>query len=253
MGLCLHANQATDRLTSGEHVRTQAYFLVFFFYPRLHTHTHSRLRSSPLTCWSHIFRTPVMEPAPNACPIYRVQHLFLGALFLALGSSLFAFEPRRPTPYYTGYWNGILGMFAGLSLLATAAKPCHWLFLLTAFSNALTIVGSVTAILSSLGPHSGRTQPTYWICLCMLAGSIYSLIIVLLQQGMCSTNGGVPEGSNLPLPENRSICVPPEDFILPTEVPCLPEYDTLSEPPSYNDIANANKGNCNNSSARTDQ
>lgn len=174
--------------------------------------------------------------------IYRIQHIVFGLIFVGLASTLVFFEYSTPNPFHTGYWNGIIAAFNGFALLMLAAKPSSNMLICASFCGGFTIVGCVTAALSSMGPNQGKSYRTQISSVAVLTGSTYCLVILLMQQGFCTNNEGYQD-HDLPILTITGVInsSPPPDFILPTEVPCLPDYDNLSDPPSYHEATAGTK------------
>ncbi|VDD79861.1 unnamed protein product [Mesocestoides corti] len=180
----------------------------------------------------------------------RLHFLITGMVFLGLGSILVVFEKSENTPYYSGHWNGAMAIVSGLTLLIALVKLKQWMILTIVVANSATIIGCLTALLSSLKRGNGRGLPAYWICLCVLLCSVYSVVIVGVSRSTLSRSVTSESFANEPTPlgdEPRQTASPPAGFILPTDVPSLPDYDTLSNPPPYNEAVIANKNDSGHS------
>ncbi|VDM24697.1 unnamed protein product [Hydatigera taeniaeformis] len=167
----------------------------------------------------------------------RLHYIFLGLIFFGLASLLFAFEVATPTPYSLGYWNGALAFFSGLSVFGVVAFTSQWTLILLLGINAFTILACIIAALTSMKTREERHLPSYWVCLATLMCSVYSMIFVLVKYGLdaedLSRQNSAFMLASQELQSRQQTIQPPEGFILPNEVPYLPDYDNLSDPPSY--------------------
>ncbi|KAL5109716.1 hypothetical protein TcWFU_000618 [Taenia crassiceps] len=174
----------------------------------------------------------------------RLHYIFVGLIFFGLASLLFAFEVSTPTPYSLGYWNGALAFLSGLSIFSVAAFTSQWTLVLLLGVNAFTILACIIAALTSMKTREERHLPSYWVCLAILMCSVYSMIFVLVKYGLDAEDLSRQNSAFMlapqELPPRQQNIQPPEGFILPSEVPYLPDYDTLSDPPSYREAVGGN-------------
>ncbi|KAH9283250.1 hypothetical protein ECG_03842 [Echinococcus granulosus] len=174
----------------------------------------------------------------------RLHYAFVGLIFLILASLLCIFEVTTPTPYSLGYWNGALAFLSGATILSLAVFTNQWTLVLLLGVNAFTILACIIAALTSMKAREERHLPSYWVCLATLMCSVYSMIFVLVKYGLDAEDVSRQSSAFILAPQEMSsrqqTIQPPEGFILPSEVPYLPDYDNLSDPPSYREAIGDN-------------
>ncbi|VDO00505.1 unnamed protein product [Rodentolepis nana] len=173
-------------------------------------------------------------PRCRHCLGLVINYFILGLVFLILTAILLAFELASGTPLRIGYWNGALAAISALAMFCVAAYPTHWTLVFLLISNAFTILACAIVALTTVHDEN-RQIPSYWICLTILALSVYSAIFVLAKRGLPWSNiREVESDFILPSLEQSGMqeLQPPEGFVLPGEH-LLPDYDSLRHPPTY--------------------
>lgn len=198
---------------------------------------------------SRLFRpTSIMESPPSRSYITsRLHYIFLGLIFLALASLLIVLEMSTPTPYTMGYVNGALAILSSIAIFTVAAATTKWTLAFLLAVNALTILACMTSALTSMRSREEHHMPAYWACLGVLVCSVYSAVFIMIKHGlsgrMMNEDSTEPIMSPIDIASSRQqIVQPPEGFILPSEVPYLPDYDTLSQPPTYQEAIHITNG-----------
>nr|CDS28789.1 conserved hypothetical protein [Hymenolepis microstoma] len=178
--------------------------------------------------------TDERPPRCRHCLGIVINFFILGLIFLVLAAILLAFEMASGTPLKIGYWNGALAAISALAMFCVAAYPTHWTLVFLLVTNAFTILACAIVALTTVRDEN-RQIPSYWICLTLLALSVYSAIFVLAKRGLPWGNTREVESDFILPPLEQSAMQelqPPEGFVLPAEQ-LLPDYDSLRHPPTY--------------------
>ncbi|KAM7535613.1 hypothetical protein Aperf_G00000098058 [Anoplocephala perfoliata] len=177
--------------------------------------------------------------------IFQRRQIAFAAIFVFFSLALIIAEAKRPGSSFVGYWAGAVGFLPSIFAIVYFIKAEDYVLIASCVSDIIASAVCIGGAILSLLSFSANAYAVGWFSVILATFLLYHAFAIFGKLNICCRMAlsDITDDESEERGHSRrnrdSPLAPPVGFLMPDEIPKLPNYDQLSvrgDPPPYREV-----------------